>query len=89
MSTVLTDPTFDAFPVKRMKLDYYGLTQYDTEFQNVKVIYEPQSFVNTMGEYLSNQDYKQFRIAETENMLTSPSSLMADEKSHLAERNES
>lgn len=66
MSTVLTDPTFDAFPVKRMKLDYYGLTQYDTEFQNVKVIYEPQSFVNTMGEYLSNQDYKQFRIAETE-----------------------
>lgn len=66
MSTVLTDPTFDAFPVKRMALDYYGLTQYDTEFQNVKVIYQPQSFHNTMGEYLSDQGYKQFRIAETE-----------------------
>ncbi|HHT21522.1 MAG TPA: 2,3-bisphosphoglycerate-independent phosphoglycerate mutase [Tissierellia bacterium] len=66
MSTVLTDPTFEAFPVQRMSLDYYGLTQYDTEFQNVKVIYEPQSFVNTMGEYLSNLEFRQFRIAETE-----------------------
>lgn len=66
MSTVLTDPTFDAFPVRRMTLDYYGLTQYDTEFQNVKVIYPPQNFRNTLGQYLSDKDLRQFRIAETE-----------------------
>jgi len=66
MSTVLTDPTFAEFPVKRLKLDYYGLTQYDTEFQHVKVIYQPSSFHNTMGQYLSDGGYTQFRIAETE-----------------------
>lgn len=66
MSTVLTDETFNAFPTKKLHLDYYGLTQYDTEFQHVKVIYEPNSFHNTLGEYLSNRGFTQFRIAETE-----------------------
>ena len=66
MSTVLTDETFEAFPTKRLHLDYYGLTQYDTEFQHVKVIYEPTSFDNTLGEYLAKEGYRQFRIAETE-----------------------
>jgi 2,3-bisphosphoglycerate-independent phosphoglycerate mutase len=47
-------------------LHYVCLTQYDQTIPNVRVAYEPQSLVNTLGEYVSIKGLKQLRIAETE-----------------------
>lgn len=47
-------------------LYYVCMTQYDQTMPNVKVAYEPQSLTNTLGEYVSKNDMKQLRIAETE-----------------------
>jgi 2,3-bisphosphoglycerate-independent phosphoglycerate mutase len=42
------------------------MTQYDITIKNVKVAYLPESYRNTLGEYLSSLGLKQLRIAETE-----------------------
>lgn len=47
-------------------LYYVSMTLYDKSIESVKIAYEPQSLSNTLGEYLSSLDLKQFRIAETE-----------------------
>ncbi len=41
------------------------LTEYDPEF-NLPVAYPPQYLRNTLGEWLSLKNYRQFRLAETE-----------------------
>ena len=46
---------------------FVSMTQYDVTFNNLlDVAYKPQSYDNTLGEYLSKQGLKQFRIAETQ-----------------------
>ncbi len=45
---------------------YVSMTQYDATFENIHVAYSPQVLKNTLGEYLSENEKKQFRIAETE-----------------------
>lgn len=47
-------------------LAYVCMTQYDAEMPNVQVAFPPQSLKNTLGEYLSQLDLRQLRIAETE-----------------------
>jgi 2,3-bisphosphoglycerate-independent phosphoglycerate mutase len=42
------------------------MTQYDVTFSGVHIAYKPVSLTNTLGEYLSKNGKKQFRIAETE-----------------------
>ncbi len=49
------------FPVK-----YVCMTRYDAAMPNTTVAFLPQSFDNTLGEYLAKLDKKQLRIAETE-----------------------
>lgn len=46
---------------------FVSMTQYDVTFNNLlSVAYHPQSYANTLGEYLAKQGLKQFRIAETQ-----------------------
>lgn len=46
---------------------FVSMTQYDVTFNNaLDVAFKPQSYDNTLGEYLSKQGLKQFRIAETQ-----------------------
>ncbi len=59
-------PDFSEFEVDHFPVYYVCLTQYDATFENVHVIYEPQSLDNTFGQYLATNDKTQFRIAETE-----------------------
>jgi len=33
---------------------------------NVSIVFKPESFANNLGEYLSQKNLKQFRIAETQ-----------------------
>lgn len=46
---------------------FVSMTQYDVTFgDKLDVAFKPQSYNNTLGEYLSKQGLKQFRIAETQ-----------------------
>ncbi|MDE6967442.1 MAG: 2,3-bisphosphoglycerate-independent phosphoglycerate mutase [Clostridia bacterium] len=60
---------FNSFERKKGFLapTFVSMTQYDVTFNDaLDVAYKPQSYNNTLGEYLSKQGLKQFRIAETQ-----------------------
>ena len=62
-------PDFDKFTRKKGFLApcYVSFTQYDVTFNDrLDVAFKPESYVNTLGEYLSKKGIKQFRIAETQ-----------------------
>ena len=50
----------------RLALDYYTMTNYDSTFENVNVIFEKDNLQKTLGEVLSDNNKTQVRIAETE-----------------------
>jgi 2,3-bisphosphoglycerate-independent phosphoglycerate mutase len=64
--TALTQKDFPEFEMKKLNLHLYTMTSYDATFENVRVIYEKDNLVNTLGEVLTKVDRSQVRIAETE-----------------------
>ena len=46
-----------------MPLQYVSMTQYDETFTGLKVVNPPESLDNTLGEYLSDLNKTQLRIA--------------------------
>lgn len=68
ITRAFVDPSFDGFERGKIlrNLCYVCMTQYDLVMPNVLVAFPPQSLNNTLGEYLSNLDKRQLRIAETE-----------------------
>lgn len=62
----IVDKDFSGFEREYFKTFYVSMTQYDKTIENVKAAYMPESYRNTLGEYLSNRGLKQLRIAETE-----------------------
>lgn len=47
-------------------LIFVTATLYSTDYKNVLVAFPPQSVTNTLGEILSKNEIKQFRVTETE-----------------------
>ena len=47
-------------------LRYVTMTQYDETFAGLRIVNEPASLSNTLGEYLSKHGMTQLRIAETQ-----------------------
>jgi 2,3-bisphosphoglycerate-independent phosphoglycerate mutase len=66
ISIALTQKDFPEFNLRKLNLDYYTMTNYDSTFQNVHVVFEKDNLVNTLGEVLFKLDKTQVRIAETE-----------------------
>jgi 2,3-bisphosphoglycerate-independent phosphoglycerate mutase len=66
ITRALNDKIFDGFERENLDLTYVCMTQYDKTIENVVIAYLPQSYDNTLGEYLSKMGKKQLRIAETE-----------------------
>jgi 2,3-bisphosphoglycerate-independent phosphoglycerate mutase len=66
ITEVLTQQDFPEFNMKKLDLYYVTMTSYDETFKNVKVIFEKDNLVNTLGEVLERAGKKQIRIAETE-----------------------
>lgn len=59
----------EAFPEQNMKpldLYYVTMTSYDDTFKNIKVVFQKDNLVNTLGEVLAANSKTQVRIAETE-----------------------
>lgn len=66
ITQALTQQDFPEQEMKKLKLYYVTLTNYDDSFQNVKLIFDKDNLNNTLGEVLAKAGKKQIRIAETE-----------------------
>jgi 2,3-bisphosphoglycerate-independent phosphoglycerate mutase len=66
ITMALTQQDFPEQAMKKLKLYYVTLTNYDDSFHDVKVIFDKDNLANTLGEVVSKAGKKQIRIAETE-----------------------
>jgi len=66
LTRAINDKVFEGFQRESLNLHYVTFTQYDKTLEGVHVAYTPDSFENTLGEYVSKKGKKQLRIAETE-----------------------
>ncbi len=66
ITTVLTQEDMPEYQMHTIDLQYYTMTRYDESFKGVNVIFDKEKLKETMGEYLSNLNLTQLRIAETE-----------------------
>lgn len=68
MTRAFTQSGFDGFDVtgKTRKVYWTCMTQYDEKFVGVDIAYRPETYSDTLGEYLAKMGKTQLRIAETE-----------------------
>ena len=66
MTRAINDKVFEGFKRENLDLTFVTMTQYDKTIENVHVAYKPQSYSNTLGEYLAKNNKTQLRMAETE-----------------------
>jgi 2,3-bisphosphoglycerate-independent phosphoglycerate mutase len=66
ITEVLTQQDFQEFGMQKLRLDYTTMTEYDSTFNNVHVIFKNDNLTNTLGDVLAQQGKTQIRIAETE-----------------------
>ena len=66
ITIALTQKDLPDSQMKTMDLYYMTMTNYDDSFKNIKIVYEKDNLINTLGEILANAGKKQIRIAETE-----------------------
>lgn len=66
ITRAINDKVFEGFKRENLDLTFVTMTQYDKTIENVHVAYKPQSYSNTLGEYLAKNGKTQLRMAETE-----------------------
>ncbi len=68
ITRAFVDKDFTGFKRKKTisDLTYVCMTEYDASMPDVSVAYPPETYKNTLGEYVSNLGLRQLRIAETE-----------------------
>lgn len=66
ITVALTQKDFPDFQMKKLKLYYVTMTNYDDTFEKVKIIFDKNNLNNTLGEVISNNGLTQLRSAETE-----------------------
>jgi 2,3-bisphosphoglycerate-independent phosphoglycerate mutase len=66
ITTALTQQAFNEQDMSPLKLDYFTMTEYDKNFQNVDVIFHKEDLKGTLGEHLQDLGRTQLRAAETE-----------------------
>ena len=66
ITEVLTQKDFPDNDMHSLNLHYVTMTNYDSTFKNIDIIYEKDNLNNTLGEILAQEGKTQLRIAETE-----------------------
>jgi len=67
ITRVFVDDKFSEFSRQKLDVLYLSMTSYfDEDYKNLHIAYGKDEIKNTLGEYLSNNNLKQLRIAETE-----------------------
>ncbi|MFN5417461.1 MAG: 2,3-bisphosphoglycerate-independent phosphoglycerate mutase [Flavobacteriia bacterium] len=66
IAIALTQKDFPEYNLHKLDLEFYTMTNYDSTFENVHVIFDKDNLSNTLGEVLAKLNKSQVRIAETE-----------------------
>jgi 2,3-bisphosphoglycerate-independent phosphoglycerate mutase len=66
ITVALTQKAFPEYNMHPLDLNYITMTPYDETFKNVKVLFNKEDLVQTLGEVLQYAGKNQIRIAETE-----------------------
>lgn len=66
ITQVLTQADFPEHQMHKLSLHYTTMTEYDSTFQHVQVVFETDNLNNTLGEVLEKNGMTQIRAAETE-----------------------
>jgi 2,3-bisphosphoglycerate-independent phosphoglycerate mutase len=66
ITQVLSQTDMPEFGMKKLKVHYTTMTEYDKTYNDVDVIFETDNLNNTLGEIMQKYGKKQIRIAETE-----------------------
>ena len=66
ITEVLTQKDFSELGMHKLALEYTTMTEYDSTFNNVDVIFRNDNLTHTLGEVLASHGKTQIRIAETE-----------------------
>jgi 2,3-bisphosphoglycerate-independent phosphoglycerate mutase len=66
ITKALTQVSLHEHGMHTLDLDYFTMTEYDKEFQNVSVLFENKDLEMTLGEVVSKAGLTQLRAAETE-----------------------
>jgi 2,3-bisphosphoglycerate-independent phosphoglycerate mutase len=66
ITIALTQKAFPEFEMHPLDLYYCTMTNYDSTFKNMHIIFNKDNLTNTLGEVLSKVEMSQVRIAETE-----------------------
>lgn len=66
ITQVLTQMDMPEHGMKKLSLHYTTMTEYDSTYKNVNIIFDTDNLNNTLGEILEQHRLKQIRIAETE-----------------------
>jgi 2,3-bisphosphoglycerate-independent phosphoglycerate mutase len=66
ITQVLTQTDLPEHNMRKLDLHYTTMTEYDSRFRNVHVIFENDHLTRTLGEVIAEQGCRQLRAAETE-----------------------
>ena len=66
ITVALTQKEFPEHGMKTIPLHYVTMTNYDSSFEGIQIIFDKDNLKNTLGEIISKAGRKQIRIAETE-----------------------
>lgn len=66
ITEVLTQINMHEYNMHKLALKYISMTEYDSSFNNIDVLFHSEKLNNTLGEIISTSGLTQLRIAETE-----------------------
>jgi 2,3-bisphosphoglycerate-independent phosphoglycerate mutase len=66
ITRALTQEDISSHGMKKLKLEYYTLTQYDAKYKIAGILFENDNLQQTLGEVISMAGLRQLRAAETE-----------------------
>lgn len=66
ITTVLTQKDMPEHGMQTIPLYYITMANYDESFRDIKVLFDKDNVINTLGEVVANNGLHQLRIAETE-----------------------
>ena len=66
LTNAMTQDSFDGFCREKLNISFVCMTQYNKDFTGIDIAYRPESYTNTLGEYVASKGLNQLRIAETE-----------------------
>lgn len=66
ITQVLTQADFPEYQMQKLSLHYTTMTEYDSTYTDVHVIFETDNLNNTLGEIIEQNGLTQIRAAETE-----------------------